>query len=154
MSQVSLVLICLSTVCSADLFTDDGIHINRAGSSRIIESLWTAVVVINPPPMIPMQAWVEEVHSGIQTVGSCMTAENQKIWETRLEALLSLGPQVEVCRVVLKDHLREAEDVWRGTSGHRRRSRQGSLWGSYSERHDRYTPCREGGGKGHGDNVP
>ena len=38
-----------------------------------------------------MQAWVEEVRSGIQTVGSRTTAEDQKIWETRLEALLSLG---------------------------------------------------------------
>ena len=93
MSRVSLVLICLSTVCSADLFTDDGIHITRDGSSRIIESVWTAVVVINPPPMIPMQAWVEEVRSGIQTVGSRTTAEDQKIWETRLEALLSFGPK-------------------------------------------------------------
>ena len=80
----------MSTVCSADLFTGDGIHITQDGSSRIIESVWTAVVIINPPPTIPMRAWVEEVRSGIQTVGSRTTAENKKIWETRLEALLSL----------------------------------------------------------------
>ena len=43
-----------------------------------------------PPPTIPMRAWVEEVRAGIQTVGSRTTAEDQKIWETRLEALLRL----------------------------------------------------------------
>ena len=37
-----------------------------------------------------MGAWVEEVRAGIQTVGSRTTAEDQKIWETRLDALLRL----------------------------------------------------------------
>ena len=37
-----------------------------------------------------MWAWVEEVRAGIQTVGSRTTAEDQKIWETRQEALLHL----------------------------------------------------------------
>ena len=83
-------MICLSAVCSADLFTEDGVHIMREGSSRIIESVWTALVVINPPPTIPMRAWVEEVRAGIQTVGSRTTAKDQKTWETRLDALLRL----------------------------------------------------------------
>ena len=116
MSRVSLVLICLSTVCSADLFTDNGIHITRDGSSRIIESVWTAVVVIDPPPTIPMQAWVEEVRSGIQAVGSRMTAEDQKIWETRLEALFSLGSKAD--GAVLSRPMRSLE-------GRRKRVRRG-----------------------------
>ena len=63
MLRIVTVLICLSAVCSADLFTEDGVHITREGSSRIIESVWTALVVISPPPTIPMRAWVEEVRA-------------------------------------------------------------------------------------------
>ena len=90
MLRIVTVLICLSAVCSADLFTEHGVHITRKGSSRNIESVWTALVIINPPPTIPMWAWVEKIRAGIQTVGSRTTAEDPKIWETRLEALLRL----------------------------------------------------------------
>ena len=90
MPQLAIVFICLSAVCSSDLFTEDGVHNMREGSSRIIELVWIALVVINPPPTIPMRAWAEEVRTGIQTVGSRTTAEEERIWETRLDALLRL----------------------------------------------------------------
>ena len=37
-----------------------------------------------------MRAWAAEVRAGIQTVGSRTTAEEERIWETRLDALLRL----------------------------------------------------------------
>ena len=156
MLLIVTVLICLSAVCSTDLFTEDGVHITREGSSRIIESVWTALVVINPPPMIPMQAWVEEVRAGIQTVGSRTTAEDQKIWETRLEALLRLTGKAG--EAVLDRTSRSLER-------RRRRVKRGlvdiigeagkALFGvATQKRCHRYPPCRETGRKGHSDSVP
>ena len=63
-----------------------------------------------------MRAWVEEVRSGIQTVGSRTTAEDQKIWETRLEALLRLGTKASEA---------VPSRLTRSLEGRRRRVRRG-----------------------------
>ena len=76
---------------TADLFSDDGVLIHEEGSTKIIEAMWTTLVVINPPNELPMQAWVEEVRKGIQTVGSHVSAEDQRMWEARLQVLVHKG---------------------------------------------------------------
>ena len=79
-------------VVAADLFSNDGVRIQQEGSTRIIEAMWTTLVVINPPNEVPMQAWVNQVRKGIQVVGAHVTPEDQRTWEARLGVLERQGP--------------------------------------------------------------
>ena len=79
-------------VVAADLFSNDGVRIQQEGSTRIIEAMWTTLVVINPPNEVPMQTWVNQVRKGIQVVGAHVTPEDQRTWEARLGVLERQGP--------------------------------------------------------------
>lgn len=72
---------------SAELFKDDGVLIEEVGPTRTIEALWTTLVVINPPKEVPMQAWIDQVRRGIQSVGSKVSEQDQQTWQARLDAL-------------------------------------------------------------------
>lgn len=72
----------------ADLFKDDGILIEELGPTRTIEAIWTALVVVNPPQEVPMQAWVNQLREVIRSVGSRISADDQKMWDARLSALI------------------------------------------------------------------
>ena len=84
-------LLLLIGLVGADLFSEDGVLVQEEGSTRIIEAMWTTLVVIHPPSEVPMQAWVDKVRDGIQAVGPHITAEDQRMWETRLQALTRHG---------------------------------------------------------------
>ena len=76
---------------TSDLVSDDGVLIQEEGSTKNIEAMWTTLVVINPPNELPIQAWFEEVRKGIQAVGSHVSAEDQHMWEARLQVLVHKG---------------------------------------------------------------
>jgi len=84
----TLVLLVTLRMVASDLFTEDGVFIQEQGPARIVEAVWTTLVVIHPPSEIPMRAWVRQVEEGIQAVGPHVSAADQQVWAARLQALV------------------------------------------------------------------
>lgn len=99
------------------MFREDGILIEKVGPTRTIEAMWTTLVVIDPPKEVPMQAWIDQIRRGIQSVGSRVSEQDQQTWQARLDALDLQQP------VVGANHSRS----FRSLPKRRRRIRRGLL---------------------------
>ena len=71
----------------ADLFQENGILIEKVEPTQTFEMMWTTLVVIDPTKEVPMQAWIDHIRQGIQSVGSKVSTQDQETWRALFDIL-------------------------------------------------------------------
>ena len=82
-----LLLAGLLVTTEADLFSIDGVWVERHGEVRTVSGLWRVLITLQPPRRPDTQAWAGPLRASLRRAQAHTTVEDREIWEYRLANL-------------------------------------------------------------------
>ena len=86
-SGTLLLLAGLLVTTEADLFSIDGVWVERHGEVRTVSGLWRVLITLQPPRRPDTQAWAGPLRASLRRAQAHTTVEDREIWEYRLANL-------------------------------------------------------------------